>query len=109
MHYAYKQLRNDARRRGKEFRLTREEYEAFALKSGYAMYKGRGAYFLSIDRKDPAKGYSADNIRAITKRANSARVHYVERLPQWLEDEIAAAERGMTVPAEVGTLDELTR
>lgn len=109
LHYAYKQLRNDARRRGHAFDLTLEEYKDFARKSGYALYKGRGAYFLSIDRRDPSKGYSADNIRAMTVRANSARVHYVGRLPQWLKDEIAAAERGMPVPAEYGTLQEMTR
>lgn len=98
LHYSYKQLRNDAKRREKEFQLTLDEYIEFANRTGYATMKGREAHFLSIDRRDPLKGYSADNIRALTVRANSARVHYVQKLPKWLKDEISAAERGIMPP-----------
>jgi hypothetical protein len=94
LHYSYKQLRNDAKRRQKEFSLTRDQYIAFARQTGYDERKGRGATFLSIDRRDSSKGYSADNIRALTVRANSARVRYVTNMPAWLRDEIAAAESG---------------
>ncbi len=105
LHASYKQLRNDAKRRQKEFSLTRQQYIEFARRTGYDELKGRGATFLSIDRRDPSKGYTESNIRALTVRANSARVHYVTRLPQWLKDEIAAAEKGV-IPAshrDIGT------
>lgn len=94
--YSFLHLKHRARQRGHEFTLTLEEYRAFALKSGYAEAKGKTATSLSIDRKDETKGYSADNIRAISLRGNTRRRY--SNMPQWLKDEMAAAERGV-VPA----------
>ncbi len=71
LHYSYKQLRNDAKRRQKEFSLTRDEYISFAIKTDYAKRKGKTSLSLSIDRIDNNRGYSADNIQAMTLAENS--------------------------------------
>lgn len=71
LHYSFKNLRNRAKQRGKEFSLTREQYVEFAVKTDYARLKGKSSMSLSIDRKDNSRGYSVDNIRAITLSDNS--------------------------------------
>jgi hypothetical protein len=68
--YAYTVLRNNAKRRGKEFDLTYEQFLEFAVKSGYIA--GRGIYkeSLHIDRIDESKGYTMDNIQVLTNTQN---------------------------------------
>lgn len=94
LHYLFNNLRHRAKLRGIEFTLTRNEFIEFAHKTNYEQLRGRNSFNLCIDRKDSSKGYSHDNIRALTIRANSARVHYKTKLPEWLRDEIAACENG---------------
>lgn len=48
--------------------------------------------FFEHRRKDPAKGYHADNIRALTLLLNSRLAH--AKMPQWLKDEMILAEQG---------------
>lgn len=67
---AYYDLKTNARRRGKEFNLTLEEFTKFCIDTGYDEKRGRFADCLSIDRKRPEEGYSLDNIRAITVSEN---------------------------------------
>ena len=69
--YYFGSLRRSAKRRGKDFSLTFEEYRDFAVKTDYAKLKGKSSLSLSIDRKDNSKGYSADNIQCLTIRENS--------------------------------------
>lgn len=92
LHYSFKNLKVRAKQRGKVFTLTRDEYLKFAKETDYGRLKGKTSLSLSIDRKDNSKGYSADNIAAITIREN-CRKQWVD-LPQWLRDEMKAAEAG---------------
>lgn len=68
--YAYTVLKNNAKRRGKEFELTLEQFEKFCIKTNYLV--GRGIYKESyhIDRIDESKGYTIDNIQVLTNSQN---------------------------------------
>lgn len=68
--YLFYNLRSNAKRRGKNFTLTYQEFEKFALESGYCDHHGREANCLSVDRINPLLGYHKDNIRAITVSDN---------------------------------------
>ena len=72
--YAFRQLKISASKRAIPFTLTFEEFEEFDRRTGYVAGKGRDAESLTVDRIDPAKGYSFDNIRAMTHEANSKRL-----------------------------------
>jgi hypothetical protein len=69
--YWYDTLKTNAKRRGKEFTLTIEQFSDFCKKTGYNEKKGKTANSLSVDRIKPWLGYSADNIRAITLSDNT--------------------------------------
>lgn len=68
--YLYWNLKSNAKRRGKEFSLTYEEFEGFCVKTGYDKLKGTTASSMTIDRINPLEGYHKDNIRAITLSEN---------------------------------------
>lgn len=70
---AYYTLKSNAKRRGKEFDLTPEQFEQFCRKTLYIGYKGRTGTALSIDRIDSSKGYTMDNIVVLTNRENGAK------------------------------------
>ena len=71
--YFFNVLRNNARRRGKEFLLTLSEFKSFCEQTAYMELKGQKADSLSIDRIDSSRGYHIDNIQAITLSKNSAK------------------------------------
>lgn len=68
--YAYKNLKTNAKRRGKEFSLTFEEFIEFAIKHNYIAGKGITKTGLHIDRIDNRKGYTIDNIQVLTNSEN---------------------------------------
>lgn len=82
--YFFHHLRARARERGISFSLTYSDYAEFCLKTDYHLLKGKTSLCLSIDRMDVKKGYSKDNIRAITVSANCKRkwVPYLEQLKE---------------------------
>lgn len=67
---AYYNLKENAKRRGKEFDLTLAQFEAFAVKTGYMKKKGIWADSFHIDRIDEQRGYTIDNIQVITNTQN---------------------------------------
>jgi hypothetical protein len=69
--YIYDTVKANAKRRGKEFTLTFDEFKEFCMKTGYDEKKGKTPDSLSIDRREPLNGYSKDNIRAITLSDNT--------------------------------------
>lgn len=66
-------LRFNARRRGKPFTLSFMEFLFFVNQTEYLRLKGRSALSLSIDRSDNDRGYTFDNIRAITVSENASK------------------------------------
>lgn len=71
--YLFQNLKTNAKRRGKLFLLTYEEFHEFCMQTGYDKLKGTNACDLSVDRIDASKGYFKENIRAITVSENSSK------------------------------------
>lgn len=77
--YLYANLRGNARRRGKVFTITFEEFKAFLESENYLRRKrGRSKTSVSVDRVINELGYIAGNLKAITLQANSSKRHYVD-------------------------------
>lgn len=74
--YTFNFLRSNAKRRGKPFNLTIEEFRGFCEETSYISLKGKHAKAASIDRIDPAKGYSLDNIQVLTLSENGKKGAY---------------------------------
>lgn len=70
---AWKALRDNAKRRGKFFDLTLEQFTHFVEKTKYMDDKGRERHCLHIDRIDPARGYTFDNIQTLTCSENTVK------------------------------------
>lgn len=68
--YFFNALRNNARRRGKEFTLTLDEYRDFAIREGLFSPAGTKYPNRSIDRIDQSRGYHLDNIQVLTISEN---------------------------------------
>lgn len=71
--YFYSLLKQNAKHRGKEFRLTLDEFKQFCSETNYLELKGKTAKSASIDRIDHTKGYEIGNIQLLTLRENSAK------------------------------------
>jgi len=68
----YLNLKNNSKRRGKLFTLSFSEFLEFLKKNPeYLTKRGRKVRSLTIDRIDNEKGYTAENIRAITLSENA--------------------------------------
>ena len=80
-------LRNNAKRRGKFFDLTYEQFLEFLKKDApnYMRKRGRTVKKLQIDRIDPDKGYTATNIQCITTLENIRKMHS-DRIQKDLDD-----------------------
>jgi hypothetical protein len=84
--YTLAKLRNNAKRRGKQFTITLEQFTAFCLKhEDYLTAKGRNSHCLSIDRIKSEYGYHIWNIRLLTVGANSARAGHDTAAKRWPE------------------------
>jgi hypothetical protein len=71
MKYAFQSLKDNAKRRGKEFNITFEDFKQFCNESDYLRGKGKSSTSYSIDRIDNTKGYTLDNIQILTLSENS--------------------------------------
>jgi len=76
--YFFNLLRVNARRRGKEFLLTIQEFRKFCADTGYLDKKGKNGSSLSIDRINVNKPYSLENIQALTLSENSSKRNHVD-------------------------------
>lgn len=70
MELAYTTLRCNARRRGKEFTLTLDQFKQFCIKTEYLAGRGRTKTGYHIDRIEDDKGYTIDNIQKLTNTEN---------------------------------------
>ena len=68
--YTYQTLKDNAKRRGKSFNLTFEQFKQFAIKTDYLNVKGITKTSYHIDRIDENKGYTIDNIQLLTNEQN---------------------------------------
>ena len=67
---AYYKLKSNAKRRGKEFDLTFDQFKNFAIKTSYCLKRGRTRSSYHIDRIDENRGYTIDNIQVLTNKDN---------------------------------------
>jgi len=77
--YAFNVLRSNAKRRGKEFNLTIDEFRKFCRKNDYIELKGKAKDNLSIDRDKDEIGYTYDNIKAIPLTDNVKKQRNIEK------------------------------
>lgn len=68
--YAYQTLKDNAKRRGKVFELTFEQFCEFAIKTDYITRKGIKKNSIHIDRIKEDVGYKIDNIQPLTNSQN---------------------------------------
>lgn len=73
--YAYSSLKQNAKRRNKEFKLTIKEFRQFCGETNYINLKGKKASCASIDRINPNKGYEIGNIQILSLSDNSKKMH----------------------------------
>ena len=71
LEYAYQTTKDNAKRRGKEFTLTLEQFKRFCRKTNYITGKGRTKTSYSIDRIENHKGYTINNIQILPLSENS--------------------------------------
>lgn len=77
---SYQALKDNAKRRGKDFSLTLEEFKKFAIETGYVYGRGRTVDSFHIDRIDESKGYHIENIQILTNSENVKKFHKIKRI-----------------------------
>lgn len=103
--YAYRVLKNNAKRRNKIFTITLRYFRDFCAGSEYMQRKGREGDCLSIDRKEVSKGYEPGNLQILTVSKNTRKGNFEygrykgESLPDdvlddFSEDEDAVVDMG---------------
>lgn len=70
LQYAYQTSKHNAKRRGKQFDLSFEEYKEFVIKVDYIKKKGVHANSMHIDRIEEDKGYTKGNLQPLTNSQN---------------------------------------
>jgi hypothetical protein len=75
---AYNNLKHNAKRRGKEFELTLEQFTKFAIETEYINKKGRNKTGYTIDRINPNLGYTINNIQVLTNSQNVKKQAYID-------------------------------
>lgn len=68
---AFRNLKKSAKRRRKPFTLTFAEFIEFADRYDYINKRGRHTLGLTVHRKDNRKGYTRENIIALTNSENA--------------------------------------
>lgn len=71
--YAYEIVQTNARRRGKEFTISRAYFRELCEKTDYLLRKGRKIDSLTLDRINPSLGYVKGNVRVVELWLNSSR------------------------------------
>jgi len=79
--YYYDLLKQNAKRRGKEFNLTLTEFKEICAETGYMELKGKSGKSASLDRIDACKGYEKSNIQVISLAENSKKRFEDEKAP----------------------------
>lgn len=73
INYVFHIWKSNCRRRGKTNTVTLEEFKNFCQETGYLKHKGRRPDSMTIDRKDPSKGYSIDNMQVLSLSLNASK------------------------------------
>lgn len=68
--YTYNFIKNNAKRRGKPFEITLDQFAEWCKETDYINRKGTKKTSFTIDRIDASKGYTLDNIQILTNEQN---------------------------------------
>lgn len=79
--YFYYLLKSNAKRRGHNFELTLKEFQKFCQETDYLNKKGKNKNSASIDRINPNKGYSYNNIQILSLSENTKKKYSDKELP----------------------------
>lgn len=71
MRAAFLNLRGNAKRRGKVFDLTFDQFKSFAIEVDLLHKRGRTSKSYTVDRIDNEKGYTVGNLQMLTYGENS--------------------------------------
>lgn len=71
INYTYNIWKSNAKRRGKSFKVTLDQFKEFCQQTDYINLKGKTASGLSIDRIKQSEGYNYNNIQLLTLSENS--------------------------------------
>lgn len=74
---AYTNLKQNAKRRGHSFDITFDQFKAFCIATDYIVNKGIYKESYSLDRIDPTKGYTLDNLQVMSVSENSRKSNKV--------------------------------
>lgn len=77
--YFYNYWKQNAKRRGKDFRVTFEEFLKFCKENNFMELKGKYKENLSIDRIRSHEGYYYENLQVLTVGANAAKQREEEK------------------------------
>lgn len=69
----YQDFKKNALDRGKEFRITLNEFRAWCNETGYIIQKGRRGQSATVDRIRNSEGYHLGNLQLLTNRANASK------------------------------------
>lgn len=78
MRAAYQALKDNAKRRGKDFNLSFDEFKLFCRRTHYLTKKGKTKESYSIDRIKNHLGYTPGNIQVLTLSRNTIKKIYVD-------------------------------
>lgn len=76
----YTLLRSNAKRRGKRFVITIEEFKQWVVKHDYMDGKGTGSSNKTIDCINPLIGYQVDNMQVLTNAENIRKMHHDKKM-----------------------------
>lgn len=76
--YTYDILKQNAKRRKKEFAITLGYFRKWCEYNNYLKLKGKKAKSVSIDRDNPNLGYVEGNLKILSLAANSKK-HYSDK------------------------------
>lgn len=89
--YVFNALRGNAKRRGKSFSLTLDQFKEWIAENDYMERRGRSIFSLAIDRVDPSKGYEVGNIQILTSGANIRKRYVDERIARQQMDALSGS------------------
>jgi hypothetical protein len=69
----YNGFKGNAKKRGKEFGITLQEFRDFCKRTGYIIQKGKRGQNATIDRRCNAQGYFIWNIQILTLSKNASK------------------------------------
>lgn len=68
--WSYRTLKANAKRRGKDFTLTLDQFREFCFETELMTNRGRKSLSFTVDRIENNKGYHIDNIQVLTLKDN---------------------------------------